>query len=691
MKRLLLILLALVMVAPIAIAETTASTTIDGSDLRAELRRIIGQARDRVFPALVSIQVITVDYRGGREIKGGTTGSGTIISQDGHVLTNQHVTAGGERFTVTLSDKREVEADLVGEDPLTDLAVLQIKRDELDDPDTPLAVASFGDSDQLETGDYVMAMGSPFSLSRSVTLGIVANTERVFAGGFGRDDVEAMELSQGQRTGLFTRWIQHDALIHPGNSGGPLVDLTGEIVGVNELGGNAMGFAIPSNLAKRVSAALIEHGEVERSWIGASFKTIRRTGLEEGVLVNSVVLGGPAERAGIAAGDVVTSLDGEPVTVRFPEQLPLLLDQIASRPVGATIAFGVQRDGTVEIANVVSEKLEKDVGRELALHDWGMNVQAITSKMARDLRLDDADGVLITGVRAGGAAQTAEPPLSAGDVLRAVGAVAVPDLTTLVERYEVLEDSTEPVLVAFDRAGKNQLTLLEPRDDRVDDPPRELPKGWIGAAVQPLAPALTRALALDENLRGFRVTRVYPGTEAAASGLMVGDVVTAVDGEPLEPNGVQDNGLWTRRIRTLSIGAQATLDLLRDGTPTQLSVPVERTRITPDEARRHRDDDFELAVRELTFFDRDVNLWNEDTKGVLVEQVEPGGWTFLGGIRPGDLVLSIADQPVRGLKSFRAAMTKLKEDEPERVVFLVLRGVETHFQYVEPEWTPVVE
>ena len=268
-------------------AEEIAREAAFVGDLRGELRRVIGAARDRVFPALVSIRVVTVRYGAGRVLKGQSVGSGTIISAEGHVLTNQHVVQGGRKFICTLSDKREVAARLVGEDPLTDLAVLELELGELEGS-RDLPVARFGDSGALEIGDYVMAMGSPFSLSRSVSLGIVSNTERVFAGGFGSNDFEAMELEQGQRTGLFTRWIQHDAVISPGNSGGPLVNLAGEIVGVNELGSSTLSFAIPSRLAERVSAALIAEGEVRRSLIGLSFKPIQRTGLRHGVLIDSV-------------------------------------------------------------------------------------------------------------------------------------------------------------------------------------------------------------------------------------------------------------------------------------------------------------------------------------------------------------------------------------------------------------------
>ncbi|GAF74720.1 unnamed protein product, partial [marine sediment metagenome] len=261
--------------------------------LREDTRRMIELARDRVFPALVNVQVISVSYWGGKERKSTSVGSGTIISPQGHILTNYHVASDGHKFKCTLADKQEVSAELVGEDPLTDLAVLKLDLSELKDPQAPLVAAEFGDSDELEVGDYVMAMGSPWALSRSVTLGIVSNTERVFASASGGPG--DMEIEQGQRTGLFTRWIQHDAAIYHGSSGGPLVNLEGQIVGINEMGGSSgFGLAIPSNLAETVAATLIEHGEVSRSWIGVSFRPIEKTGLEHGVLVNSVVKDGPA-------------------------------------------------------------------------------------------------------------------------------------------------------------------------------------------------------------------------------------------------------------------------------------------------------------------------------------------------------------------------------------------------------------
>ncbi|MFQ5490134.1 MAG: trypsin-like peptidase domain-containing protein [Phycisphaerae bacterium] len=663
-----------------------------GADrLRQDMRRLIESARDRVFPALVNIEVVTVRYWRGNERKGKSTGSGTIISEQGYVLTNAHVTRRGKRFRCTLADKQEISAKLVGEDPLTDLAVLQLELSERTNPDAPVPVAVLGDSARVQTGDHVMAMGSPWALSRSVTLGIVSNTERILVG-----QGEAMELERGQRTGLFTRWIQHDAAISPGNSGGPLVNLAGEVVGVNTRGnvmGGDMGFATPSNLARRVADALIESGAVARSWIGVSFKPIVRTGLTRGVLINSVVKGGPADSAGIRPGDLLLGLDNRPVTVRFDEEVPLLLRNIADTPVGSNLVVRYAR-GDAEIeTSIVTERLKKDRGDEASFRAWGLTAMDITEKMARDRRLDTTDGVLISGVRSGGSAQLAEPPLQRGDILKSVDGqtiVGLDDFVALYEKTMETDPLPEYLLVAFDRKGKNQLTLLKPKPEEDDDPPREAPKAWIGLATQPVLAKLAKKLG-DPDARGFRITRVYPHTKAADSDLHIGDIILSLNGQKVRPRGMQDAGLLARKVRELDIGDAAKLAVLRDGQQVEVKVALERTRITADEARQDNNRDFEMTVRELTFFDRDERRWDQTVKGVLVQRVEQAGWAGLGGIRPGDLIQRIGQHDVKGLKSYRKAMKKITADQPERVVFLVLRGVQTRFQYVEPDWKPVAE
>ncbi len=656
--------------------------------LRDDVRQMMRAARDRVFPALVNIEAITVQYWGGVEQKDSSVGSGTIISQEGHVLTNYHVVENGQEFRCRLADKREIKATLVGEDPLTDLAVLQLDATELQ-PGEQLPIAQFGDSDELEVGDYVMAMGSPLALSRSVTLGIVSNTERVFAS----DDDSPSELQffSGQRTGLFTRWIQHDALIQPGNSGGPLVNLRGELVGVNTRGGSGQGFATPSNQAHNVANLLIEHGEVERSYYGLSLRTIKDTGLDHGVMVNSVVEDDPAHKAGIRAGDVIVKVAGRPVTVRYVEELPPLMKMLAVHPVGETVAIEYERDGKTAVAEVVTKRLKKDVGDENVFRAWGLTAMEITEKIARDRRLDSTRGVIVSSIRPSGPAQLAEPAIDRGDVILAVDSRKIDTLESFIALYRDIMDAEplpEYLLVEFERSGRNELTLIKPNPEKDEDPPRELPKAWIGVATQPVLQKLAEQLGL-EGVRGYRITRVYPHTTAAETDLQVGDIIVKLNEQELHPSGVQDAGLFARLVRQLEIGDNASLSLVRGGVTEQVVVPLERTRLTSKEARRDRNRDFDIIVRELTFFDRDLQRWDEDVKGVLVESVESAGWASRAGLQRGDLIQRINDRSIKGLKSYRSAMDTITDEQPERVVFVVLRGVQTSYLFVEPEWKPI--
>lgn len=665
------------------------------SQLRAETRAIIASARDRVFPSLVNIDVVTMTYQGGKESKSLSGGSGTIISPDGYVLTNAHVTDDGWKFWCVLADKQRVPARLVGEDPWTDLAILKIDPASLKDGARALPAATFGDSDTLQTGDYVLAMGSPFALSRTVTLGIVSNTERVFTGGLSGERAD-LGLNAEQRTGTFTNWIQHDALINPGNSGGPLVNLSGEIIGVNTRGGGGNSFATPSNMARQVAEKLIAAGEVERSWIGVSLRHTRNTGISEGALIDSVDADGPAARAGIVAGDVLTSINARPVNARYVEEVPPLLKLIADQPIGSTITLGVLRNGSPSTISFKTEKLQRDRGEQAALRTWGITAQRITEQAAKWRRLDSTRGALVSSLRNDGPAAQAEPKITWGDVITAVDGSPTPTLESLVSAYQridELKDKPEHVMVEFTREGKSFLTLIKPKPEERPDPPPELPKAWIGIATQPVIRNLAEKLAAgnaDLDPRGFRVVRVYSGTRAAEAGLRVGDIITRFNGDRLAPKNLAEAGLLTRLVKQAPIDSEATLSILRDGTPIEVKLPLERTRLSAEEARRVRDADFELVVRDITFFDREDMRWDESVRGVYVENVEMAGWAGLGGVMPGDLIQRVGDRPVSDLASYRAAMDEVKKAEPARVVFVVFRGSRTFFRFIEPEWNPVV-
>jgi serine protease Do len=664
----------------------------DGIDAPPEIELRIAAARDRVFPALVNIDVLSVSYFNGKEMKGRSSGSGTIISPEGHVLTNAHVTDRGIKFWCTLVDKQRLPAELVGEDPLTDLAVLKLDLSRLRDPAKGVHVAELGDSDTVQIGDYVLAMGSPFALSRTVTLGIVSNNERVFTDQ--RDgELDDMALDGDQRTGMFTNWIQHDALINPGNSGGPLVDLGGQVVGVNTRGGAGMSFASPSNLARVVADAILAQGAVARSWIGLTFKPIENTGIERGVLIDSVEREGPAESAGIRAGDVLVAIDGRDITVRFPEEVPPLLRRVAETPVGDTIRLGFLRDGESISVDLVTDPLRRDRGDETALRTWGISVQQITERKAKQFRLPDTRGAFVTSVRSGGPAGLAEPAITWGDVIREIDGQPVEDMDSIIAAYErigALKELPEYLLIRFDRQGEDYVTLIKPRPPEQQNPPPELPKGWIGIQTQPVIRNLAEKLGHPDQ-RGFRVIHIYGGTTAGQADLEVGDVILSLNGEAMAPRGMQDAGLLGRAIRNLKIDSQATLRILRQGEELDVPVTVEKTRTGAAEAKKERSNDFELVVREITFFDRDDNQWDDSIEGVLVDSAEPAGWAGLAGVRPGDLIQRIGESEIGSLADFKAAMETVGREQPERVVFVVLRWDRTYFKFAEPDWKPIVD
>ena len=662
----------------------------EGAEAARDLTAAIEAARDKVFPALVNISVISVSFWEGKETKGGSTGSGTIISPDGLVVTNHHVVEDGRTFKVTLADKREVSATLVGEDPMTDLAVLRLNISELGE-NTTLPVARFGNSDALGTGDYVMAMGAPYGLNRSVTLGVISNTERVFTS-FSGDDIQDQEFDFDRSSDIFTRWLQHDALILPGNSGGPLVNLQGEIVGINTRGGDGLGFANPSNFAKGIVDQLIASGAVTRSTIGANFKSVRKTGIERGVLINSVAADGPAAKAGLKAGDVLTAIDGAEISARFPEEIPLVLRTIADKPVGTPIELAYVRDGQAATATTTTEKLLREEGKEMALRLFGISLSEITDRMARNRNLPDTNGAMVIGIRGGGPAQIAEPAITWGDVIKSINGRSIATVNDALDEYKKIagqDPIPEFVIVEFDRNGKNNLTLLKPRPEKPDDPPRELPKAWIGVATQPVLKQLADQLK-DRGAQGFRVTRIYPNTLAAGSDLRVGDIITKLNGEAMAPKSIQDSGMFQRQVRRLSAGQPAKLGVLRDGASKEIEVTLERTRITAEEALRDSNRDFELTVRELTFFDRDDNRWDDSVTGVIVASVERAGWAGLAGVFEGDVIQRINNFTITDIPSYRKAMDAIAKEQPSRVSFFVLRGTRTQFKFAEPAWKPTV-
>lgn len=419
-------------------------------------------ARDRVLPALVHIQPVVTDFHTGREMKQSLVGSGVIFHDSGYVVTNYHVAGKAERIICTLSDKEQVKAEFIGGDPLTDIAVIKL---DLSEYDGVLAEAELGDSDSLQVGQYVLAMGSPLALSRSVSCGVVSTTDRYFS--------DEATLPSGEKTGRYNTWIQTDAAINPGNSGGPLVNLKGQVIGINSratIFANNIGFAIPINIVKQVIEQILDHGKVIRSWIGVQAQAMQDmegwfgTDRDRGVLVASVDLHSPAEAAGLQAGDVILKINDSEVSARFEEQLPYFHKLIADYPVGSLLDLEVQRGENTIYIEVTTRELGDLMGQDLACDEWGFTVKAITKQMAVENQLDDTLGVFVSGVKRVGPA--AEGGLRRGDVIREVNEIPTPVYDDFYGKYnELVAVSTDKVLLTVKRFGNVKYVLLKINKD----------------------------------------------------------------------------------------------------------------------------------------------------------------------------------------------------------------------------------
>jgi len=428
------------------------------------LQSSILSIEERVLSALVNIQPVTETFSGGERRKQASVGSGFLIDADGHIVTNYHVAGKARQLMVTLSNKERIEAVLIGGDPQTDLAVIQIPREKV--AEFGLEPLAFGRSSSLRVGEFVMALGSPLALARTMTFGIVSNLERYLPQG--------MSLPTGERTGDFNTWIQTDAAINPGNSGGPLVNLSGDVVGVNARGAmfaDNIGFAIPADTARAVVTDLIERGEVERAYVGIQFQPLKDWeklfGLKQprGVLVGSVERGAPGEAAGLLPGDVLLSYGDTELNVRFEEELPSLYQLIADSEVGAPVALRVLRRGLDEelALELLAISTGKVSGERFEAPAWGFTVKEITAQMVFELGLISGAGVLVEGVLTGGPAH--QGGLARRVVIETVEGQLIADLADFEQRYAQLQRAeAADVLLQVRRYEARGYVLLHVQD-----------------------------------------------------------------------------------------------------------------------------------------------------------------------------------------------------------------------------------
>jgi len=374
-----------------------------------------------------------------REFRQQGAGSGFIIGKDGLIVTNNHVVDGAKELTVTLANKEEYPAKVVGRDPKTDIAVIKIE------PKSPLPAVALGNSDSLRVGEWVMAIGNPFGLSNTVTAGIVSAKGRVIG------------------AGPYDDFIQTDASINPGNSGGPLFNMRGEVVGINTAiiqNGQGIGFAVPVNLAKSLLPQLEAKGEVTRGYLGVNVQAItpelaKSLNLKDtkGALVADVTKGSPAEAAGVKRGDVIVGFDGKEIAE--VHNLPPI---VAATTVGKEVALTILRDGkeqtlTVKAGQMPGERAEGSGPEEPVRGKWGLALRDLDPRMAPRLGLNPGDGVLVAGVQPGSPADKAG--LRSGDVILEVNRKKV--ASAHEAQAEAQKDPNARTLLLLFRRGNSSL------------------------------------------------------------------------------------------------------------------------------------------------------------------------------------------------------------------------------------------
>jgi serine protease Do len=413
---------------------------------------------ERVSPAIVNIQTskkLAVGERGPhpleellppgfrqyfempREIP--SLGTGFAISPDGYIATNNHVIEDVDTIEVHFLNGEKLSAEIVGRDPSTDVALIQVK------PEKDISYLPLGDSDHVRPGDWVLAVGNPFGLEHTVTAGIVSAKHRAI------NDPRSLQ-------GRFDDFIQTDAAINPGNSGGPLLNLSGEVIGINTAirqNANNVGFAIPINIAKSVLPSLRASGKVSRGWLGVYIQEIsadiaEQMGLDstQGALVSKVDPSGPAAKAGVQQGDVIVEFNGQPV--KQMDELPKL---VAAAPVGAKARIKVLRKGKEKTLSVQLGELETtpqlaEAAPETKPGAFGLQVQTITPDIAQELGLEDAEGVVVSAIEPGSPADDAG--LRRGDVILEVNQAPVGDVA---EFREALEGAERGALLLVSRGG----------------------------------------------------------------------------------------------------------------------------------------------------------------------------------------------------------------------------------------------
>ena len=618
--------------------------------------------------AIVRLHVVSSSLTLNGKEQSESFGSGVFISDDGYIITNHHVAGEAVRIYCTLIDKTIVEATLIGTDPLTDIAVIKLVKNEKAPKKYPFL--KFGDSNDVKVGDVVFALGSPLAFSQSITMGIVSNTSLVLP------DYYSEQLAEdGEGIGDIVSWIAHDALILPGNSGGPLVNSDGEIIGINELL-VGLSCSIPSNVANKIANDIIEYGEVIRSDFGFVLQEVL-PGMANGVLVADVTKESNAESAGLKSGDIIVSIDDQNVNIQFTEELPKLNYDLMHMQIGKTIKIDVLRGEnerfTLNIENIKKKKND--------------NKKYLNELLGVLFTEDSENGLMVESTKASSPLNKILN-LKEFAVIKKINDVKIGNYDELEEYISGLDLSKpQQIFITFSSASKPEskrihMVTIDANKEVVNiGALASERRPWIPIKTGNMSKDVMKYMGLDYN-GGIEVIEVYSGNNINVTPLQIGDIIIKQNNRDIIERYTKGEVDFSDIYRRSSIGDKFNFTALRDNEEVEIEIVLDRYPV--NQANVYTNNDFGFTTRDINIFDKAIAT--EELNGVYVTNVKQGSWASLSELKLGDIIIDFMGQSVTSIIELEKYLEKMKAENELNVIVKVYREKKYHYLSLIIKW-----